>query len=83
MIAVEHRYVISSGTCLVDGIAAGTWSIKRQHTRGTLSIQPFKALRKADREELAVEGERLLDFTTGPDVTKKVEFLAPGYRTSP
>jgi hypothetical protein len=50
---------------------------------GTLSILPFKALRKADRDGLAAEGERLLDFATGPDVTKKVEFLAPGYRTSP
>jgi hypothetical protein len=83
VIAVEHPYVISSGTCLLDGIAAGTWSIKRQRTKGTLSIHPFKALRKADRDGLAAEGERLLDFATGPDVTKKVEFLAPGYRTSP
>jgi hypothetical protein len=82
VIAVEHRYVISSGTCLVDGIAAGTWNIKRRRDRGDLSIQPFQALRRADRDALAAEGERLLDFVIGEEATRDIAFTTPGFRTS-
>jgi hypothetical protein len=82
VIAFEHRYVISSGTCLLDGFVAGTWRIKRQRTGGVLSIQPFKRLRRADRDEMESEGNRLLEFVAGPNTRNDVEFTTPGYRAS-
>src|SRR5207253_3249878 len=48
------------GTVLVDGFVAGTWSMD---DRGLL-VTPFGRLSRADREGLAAEGERLLDFAT-------------------
>ncbi|HEY0492181.1 MAG TPA: winged helix DNA-binding domain-containing protein [Candidatus Dormibacteraeota bacterium] len=62
VIAFEHRYVISSGTFLLDGFVAGTWKQERNGTRGALSINPFKPLRKTIRNELEAEAERLVAF---------------------
>jgi DNA glycosylase AlkZ-like len=45
-------------TILVDGFVAGTWKVERKR----VAIEPFAKLPKADRDELAAEGERLLEF---------------------
>jgi len=79
VIAFEHRYVISSGTYLLDGYVAGTWRIKRERDHGLLSIQPFKRLGRVDRDEIASQGERLLQFVSGPNDKNDVEFTTPGF----
>jgi hypothetical protein len=61
----------SMGTFLVDGMYAGTWRITRSRGRATLSIHPFEALRRDDRDGLELEGARLLAFAAGgfdPDI---------------
>lgn len=47
---------------LVDGRAAGTWSIARDKKRATLTLVPFGKVTKKARAELEEEGERLLRF---------------------
>jgi hypothetical protein len=51
------------GTVLVDGFVSGTWRFEREKGLLTLAICPWRKWRKADREEVAAEGERLLEFT--------------------
>jgi hypothetical protein len=46
-------------TVLVDGFVAATWNIDRK--RG-LEIEPLRRLTKAERAEIAEEGERLVEF---------------------
>ena len=82
VIAFEHRHVIASGTALIDGWVAATWRVKREQNRALLSIQPFKRLRRADRDELESEGNQLLEFLSGPNGRNEVEFTTPGYRAS-
>jgi hypothetical protein len=82
VIAFEHRYVIASGTALLDGSVAATWKIKRERNRALLSIQPFKRLRRPDRDELESEGNRLLEFVAGKNTRNDIEFTTPGYRAS-
>jgi hypothetical protein len=43
---------------LVDGFVRGTWRI----ADGRLDLQPFTPLRRAERQAVAAEGERLLEF---------------------
>jgi hypothetical protein len=61
----EHRPKIfhvrkpqSELTFLVDGAVAGTWKL----ADGRVRLQPFGRLRRADRDELEAEGERLAAF---------------------
>ena len=49
-------------TFLVDGFAAGMWSIKATKKKATLTLEPFEKLTKKVRGELAPEGEKLLRF---------------------
>jgi hypothetical protein len=48
----------TAGTFLVDGTWQGTWQIRDQ----ALRIQPFTALRRADRDALLTEAARLCAF---------------------
>jgi hypothetical protein len=48
-------------TFLVDGFVAGSWRIER----GTLHVQPFARLQRADVRALLLEAERLLEFVAG------------------
>ena len=82
VIAFEHRHVITSGTVLLDGWVAATWRVKRGRKRAVLSIQPFKRLHRAERNQLEAEGNRLLEFLAGPNGNNEIEFTAPGYRAS-
>jgi hypothetical protein len=47
---------------LVDGRAAGMWSVKATKKKATLTLEPFAKLTKKAQKELAEEGERLLRF---------------------
>ncbi len=69
VIADEHRprIFLSANlrilpTFLVDGFVAGTWAIARKRGSATLVIEPFEALSREAREQLAEEGEALLRF---------------------
>ncbi|MFI8459933.1 winged helix DNA-binding domain-containing protein [Kitasatospora sp. NPDC085464] len=50
------------GTLLVDGLVAGSWRL----TDGEgVVVQPFTALRRADRQAAEAEAQRVLDFAGG------------------
>ncbi len=64
-------------TFLVDGFVAGTWRVERKKGVATIVVEPFAAIPKAAREELAAEGERLAKFVE-PDAEKRtVRFEKP------
>jgi len=52
-------------TFLVDGFVAGTWRIERARASAALLIEPFEALSRKARAELAEEGKGLLRFAEG------------------
>ncbi|MCK6445742.1 MAG: winged helix DNA-binding domain-containing protein [Planctomycetes bacterium] len=58
-------------TFLLDGRVAGTWDVERKKRDATLTLAPFAKLAKAEREALAAEGERLLEFLE-PDAEKRI-----------
>jgi hypothetical protein len=47
-------------TFLVDGVVAGMWTVERKRDKATLRLEPFAALPRKVRDELAAEGERLV-----------------------
>lgn len=47
-------------TLLVDGFLAGIWQLTDSKQRATLKVQPFDALTRSRRTEVAEEGERML-----------------------
>jgi Winged helix DNA-binding domain len=60
---------------LVDGMLRGTWWIERDGKRGAvLGIRPFGELSPADREEVAAEAERMLEFSEPEAAERKVRF---------
>jgi hypothetical protein len=83
VIAAEHRRAIASrngmvpATFLVDGFVRGTWKVVRERGEATLEIEPFGLLPKQDREALAEEGERLLEFVTDGADTFAIRFVDP------
>ena len=70
-----YRYVIFTGTVLVDGVVQATWTVKRGDT-GTLTIEPLRRLSKADRLAVSEEGERLLRFAAGDSAERDVRITA-------
>jgi hypothetical protein len=54
-------------TFLVDGFAAGMWSIKATKKKATLTLEPFAPVAKKVQKQLEEEGERLVRFAE-PDV---------------
>ena len=80
VIADAHRPVVVTknlrvkAVVLVDGFAAGTWSITRKRKDATLTITPFDGLRRGLRKPLTEEGERLLAFAEPEATATKVEF---------
>jgi Winged helix DNA-binding domain len=71
-----YRYVIFTGTLLVDGFVQATWSMKRGRDAATLTIEPLKRLTKADRLAVSEEGERLLEFVAGEGAKHDVRITA-------
>ena len=82
IIADEHRRKVSlpaavvRATFLLDGFVAGTWKLERAKGAVTLVIEPFGRLARAQRDELAAEGERLVTFLE-PDRAVVVRFETP------
>jgi hypothetical protein len=60
---------------LVDGILRATWWIERDGTRrATLAIRPFGRLSRAEREEVAAEAGRMLEFAAADAEARDVRF---------
>jgi len=80
VIADEHRKSLTTknlrvkATFLLDGFAAGSWSVERNRDAATLTIAPFEPLPKRVRDELAAEAEALLRFAEDDAAKHKVEF---------
>jgi hypothetical protein len=61
-------------TFLIDGFAAGSWSMARKRDTATLTIVPFERLPRALADELVAEGEALLRFVEDDAAKQRVEF---------
>ena len=74
VIADAHRQLVATknlrikATFLLDGVVAGTWSIKATKTKATVTLEPFGRVKKAARAALEEEAQRLAAFLE-PDVT--------------
>jgi DNA glycosylase AlkZ-like len=54
---------------LVDGVLRATWWIEGDgKRRATLAIRPFRALSGAERDQVAEEARRMLDFASDAEV---------------
>jgi Winged helix DNA-binding domain len=63
---------------LVDGMLRGTWWIEREGKRSaTLAIRPFGELAPAEREEVAAEAERMVEFSEPEAAARDVRFEPP------
>jgi hypothetical protein len=82
VIALEHRYTVGSGTVLLDGFIAGTWTIARNRLGSRLTVSSFAALQRPDRNALAEEGERLLSFVSPEAPQRELEFVVSAPRSS-
>jgi hypothetical protein len=80
LVADAHRSSIFKSnlrilpTFLVEGFVAGTWKVERKKASATLLLEPFEALSKRAREELAEEGDGLIRFVEGDARTFEVRF---------
>jgi hypothetical protein len=64
------------GSVLVDGFVHSGWRVDRDGDRATLVIMPARPYRSGDREAVAEEATRLLEFLA-PEATRAVEFREP------
>jgi hypothetical protein len=62
---------LAIGSLLVDGTAGGTWTTARQDGTQVLTIRPIEPMTDPDREAIAAEGARLLEFLA-PAVARRV-----------
>ena len=63
---------------LVDGMLRGTWWIDRDGKRSaTLAIRPFGKLSPAQRDEVAAEAERMVEFSEPEAAERHVRFEPP------
>jgi Winged helix DNA-binding domain len=80
VIADKHRSRVYlpglrvAATILIDGFVAGVWKVEKAKGVATLMIEPFTALKKAERLELMTEGERLLHFVEADAKRYEVRF---------
>jgi winged helix DNA-binding protein len=69
------RYV---SNLLVDGMLRATWWLERDgKARATLAIRPSGKLTKGERDEVAAEAQRLVDFAAGDADARDVRFEQP------
>jgi hypothetical protein len=63
---------------LVDGMLRGTWWIERDGKRSaTLAMRPFGELSPAERDEVAAEAERMVEFSEPDAAERDVRFEPP------
>jgi Winged helix DNA-binding domain len=66
------------GNFLVDGMLRGTWWIERKGKRSaTLAVRPSGELSPAEREEVAAEAERMVEFSEPEAAERDVRFEPP------
>jgi hypothetical protein len=65
------------GLVLVDGFTAARWKLDRGGAGGTLRVEPFRRLTRAERTEVADEGDRLASFLTDGASSRDVRVAAP------
>ena len=62
---------------LVDGMLRATWCIEREgRRRATLAIRPFRDLAPDDRDEVAAEAQRMVDFAADDAEVRDVRIEA-------
>jgi hypothetical protein len=61
-------------TFLVDGMVAGTWELRRNDGEARIELRPFAPVRRAERDRLAAETERLLALVEPRATTREVTF---------
>lgn len=71
LLSVANRF--SYGNLLVDGFVVGIWRIEREGDTALLSIKLAERLSEQDKQEIAEEGERLLEFWA-PDAPHEARF---------
>jgi hypothetical protein len=65
-VLAEGRF---AGTLLVDGVLRATWRIEREdRRRATLVIRPYPELSTSERDEVAAEAERMVDFAGDAEI---------------
>jgi hypothetical protein len=63
------------GNVLVDGMLQATWWIEREgKRRATLGIRPFRKLSRSERDEVAAEARRMIDFAAADAERRDVRF---------
>jgi hypothetical protein len=63
---------------LVDGMLRGNWWIERDGKRSaTLAVRPFGELSPAERDEVAAEAERMVEFSEPEAAERDVRFEPP------
>jgi hypothetical protein len=67
----------SVNALLVDGMLRATWWLERDgRRRATLAGRPFRALAAADRDAVAEEGQRMVDFAAAGAAVRDVRLEA-------
>ncbi len=72
--AVYTKNAIVEAVFMVDGFAAGTWSLVRAKKEAVLRISAFARLAVRDRVAVETEGESLLQFLAPDETTVGVRF---------
>jgi hypothetical protein len=67
--AVYAKNAIVEAVVMVDGFAAGTWSLVRAKNEALLKVAPFARLAARDRAAIDAEGHLLIEFLA-PDATR-------------
>ena len=81
VISDDHRRRVATAnlrilaTFLVDGRVSGTWTIERARTSAVLLLEPFVAVSRQARRELAEEGRALVGFAEPDSKTTDVRFV--------
>jgi len=63
------------GSVLVDGVAGATWTTARERGASVLRIRPLVELTAAQKDEVADEGTRFLQFLAPATDHRSLEFV--------
>ncbi|MGO1072068.1 winged helix DNA-binding domain-containing protein [Lysobacter sp. CA199] len=76
--AIFTRNGLVAATVLIDGFVAGVWKLQRQADTATLTIQPFKRLKAADRAALECEAQDCLRVAASGQTRHELRLAAAG-----
>ncbi len=60
--AVYAKNGVVEAVLLIDGFAAGTWTLARGKDEAIVRVSPFRRLARAERSDIVAEGTRLASF---------------------